>query len=85
MWHQSLAPRALLARIDQAHASARTRGIGRAGYAYLLTSAVCLRQLKGLAQRGPSVPKAKRPSPAGVLLTATPIALAADRGGGAFK
>jgi hypothetical protein len=64
-------------------ASARARWIDKAVSTDLLTSAMHFRQPQDLARRGRSVPKAKRPSPAGVLLTAAPIALAADRDGGA--
>jgi hypothetical protein len=73
-----------VSEIDQGIACARARRIGNCVTTDLLTSAVCLWQPWGLVWRGRSVPKAKRPSPTGVLLTATPTALAADRGGGAW-
>ena len=43
----------------------------------LMTIALYFRLSLDLARRGRSVPKAKQPSPTGVLLTAAPIALAA--------
>jgi hypothetical protein len=68
---------------EEANASAWAQEIGKAVDTDLMTSAMHFRQPQDLARRGRTFPKAKRPSPAGVLLTATPIALAADGGGGA--
>jgi hypothetical protein len=61
-------------------ANARARRLGKAISQGLMTIAMRLWQTSDLARRGRSVPKAKQPSPAGVLLTAAPIALAAHGG-----
>jgi hypothetical protein len=53
--------------LEEANASARAQWVGKAVNADLLTSAVYFRQPQDLAWRGRAVPKAKRPSPAGVL------------------